>query len=190
MFCTSAKRRLTCIMEVITGRGRGIYKRIDENRELMELLERDRGPYFLERNSWVAGWLGTQDDFLEALRKAAGMPEKKPGGPLAGYPRPQPAYDGCHAGSAPQISEGEIRQRFEEISAIRRQLPFLVPEDAWRENRWIDGFLTRQSEFITKVAKAYGNGMSLPETQPGVPRASDGAIPGGHSTEDPKDGAN
>ena len=39
MFCAKVKKQLTAIQEVVRRNGRGIHKRIDENRELMELLQ-------------------------------------------------------------------------------------------------------------------------------------------------------
>ncbi|CDQ10475.1 conserved protein of unknown function [Acidithiobacillus ferrivorans] len=90
MFKSREKRQLASIQEVINNHSQGIYKRIDENRELMELLVRDGGPGFLERNSWVVSWLESQDAFLEALRKVAGLSVNKPGSPMEGYPRPRP----------------------------------------------------------------------------------------------------
>ena len=46
--------------------GGGVYKRIDENRELLELLRRE-APCFLASNSWVEGWLASNDEFFVAL---------------------------------------------------------------------------------------------------------------------------
>lgn len=64
----------------------GIYKRIDENRELMELLQQ-RCPEFLIGNFWVRGWLESQDRFLLQLAHAAQTANH-----LAGcrFPRPWP----------------------------------------------------------------------------------------------------
>ncbi|MBD3767930.1 MAG: hypothetical protein IE928_08285 [Gammaproteobacteria bacterium] len=45
----------------------GITKRIDENRELFNLLQ-VKAPEFLQDNPWVAGWLESQDDYLTALK--------------------------------------------------------------------------------------------------------------------------
>ncbi len=93
MFYAKTKRQLTSIQEVIKNHSNGIYKRIDENRELMELIMHDHHPDFLERNWWVAAWLETQDRFLDALREASGLSVNKPFGPLAEYPRPRPSYE-------------------------------------------------------------------------------------------------
>lgn len=49
--------------------GGGVHKRIDENRELLELLQ-DKAPEFLQSHPWVNGWLRDQDDFLVAVRDA------------------------------------------------------------------------------------------------------------------------
>lgn len=47
----------------------GIYKRIDEVRELTELLTKD-APDFLVTHPWVCGWLSSTDDFLNAVANA------------------------------------------------------------------------------------------------------------------------
>jgi len=44
----------------------GIYKRIDENRELFELLCREH-PEVFQNNPWVSRWLSSQDRFLKGL---------------------------------------------------------------------------------------------------------------------------
>lgn len=41
----------------------GIYKRIDENRELLELLQAE-APDLLSAKPWILGWLESQDGFL------------------------------------------------------------------------------------------------------------------------------
>lgn len=48
----------------------GIYKRIDENRELMELLQA-KAPEFLAAHPWINGWLESTDGFLNDLENAA-----------------------------------------------------------------------------------------------------------------------
>lgn len=45
---------------------RGIHKRIDENRELLEFLQTE-APELLKRCWWIEGWLETQDRFLVEL---------------------------------------------------------------------------------------------------------------------------
>lgn len=48
---------------------RGIFKRIDENRELFEFLQQ-KAPDVLERFIWIEGWLAGQDIFLVDLANA------------------------------------------------------------------------------------------------------------------------
>lgn len=48
----------------------GIYKRIDENRELRELLQ-SKAPEFLAAHPWVNGWFDSADGFLVDLENAA-----------------------------------------------------------------------------------------------------------------------
>lgn len=52
----------------------GIYKRIDENRELLELIKRE-APDFLRTHSWVKYWIKSQDEFLTTLADA--VPHEK-----------------------------------------------------------------------------------------------------------------
>lgn len=67
---------------------RGIHKRIDENRELLELLQRE-SPDLLDRCPWVERWLNSQDIFLFDLSAAVGT--KNPVGlPTGRFPRPWP----------------------------------------------------------------------------------------------------
>ena len=47
----------------------GIYKRIDENRELLELLQTE-APDLLAAKPWILGWLESQDGFLCDLADA------------------------------------------------------------------------------------------------------------------------
>ncbi len=162
MFHSKTKRQLARIHEVIHTHSKGIYKRIDENRELMELLARDHGPGFLERNPWVAGWLESQDDFLNALKDADGLPVAKPGSSSEGYPRPAyNAFSERNGAAIPQISAVEICQRFEENRTLIDALPRLAPDGFMRENRWIDGLLHWQSDFISNVAAVFG--VPLPQ---------------------------
>lgn len=69
----------------------GIYKRIDENRELLELLL-DRAPQLLVDAPWVEGWIKSQDAFLEALLDCPDKPWS-PTASLAPFPRPWPVRD-------------------------------------------------------------------------------------------------
>lgn len=48
----------------------GVYKRIDEIRELTELLAQD-APEFMATHQWIAGWLASTDNFLSAVANAA-----------------------------------------------------------------------------------------------------------------------
>lgn len=67
---------------------RGIHKRIDENRELLELLQRE-SPDLLNRCPYVEGWISSQDRFLFELAAATG--NDNPIGRATGrFPRPWP----------------------------------------------------------------------------------------------------
>lgn len=72
----------------------GIYKRIDENRELLQLL-RAEAPQFLEKNSWVVGWIRSNDEFLTALEphvlvERPLFAKRAEGCPGGMFPRPWP----------------------------------------------------------------------------------------------------
>ena len=68
----------------------GLAKRIDENRELLELLQIE-APDLLERCPWVRGWIGSNDAFFVHLDEIVGSSERVGHrlGPRP-YPRPWP----------------------------------------------------------------------------------------------------
>lgn len=94
MFFTSQKivRKVQWILGRHSG---GVFKRIDENRELLELL-RIKAPALMTSHSWVEGWLKSQDEFLSELAaqvplddmQFAATPAEHPG---QKFPRPWPA---------------------------------------------------------------------------------------------------
>lgn len=57
------QQKLTRVLVSTQG---GLYQRIDENRELVELLKSEC-PSFVDRQPWVIGWLRSQDAFLLGL---------------------------------------------------------------------------------------------------------------------------
>ena len=54
------------VLERVEG---GVYKRIDENRELVELIQRE-APQLFATHPWALGWLKSQDRFLVALSES------------------------------------------------------------------------------------------------------------------------
>ena len=60
---------LSNIRKILGFTGGGVHKRIDENRELLELLERE-APELLASHLWVIGWLKSHDDFFVALESS------------------------------------------------------------------------------------------------------------------------
>lgn len=71
--------------------GGGVHKRVDENRELLELLQQ-KAPELLQECPWVEGWLRSNDEVFTALETLApllgsSLPRfaKRPG-----FPRPWP----------------------------------------------------------------------------------------------------
>lgn len=78
------------VLDVLTFSQRGVFKRIDENRELLELLQRE-APDFLERFGWVEGWIHSQDEFLVDLSKF--VPDEYQPKHSYKFPRPYPAVN-------------------------------------------------------------------------------------------------
>ena len=73
----------------------GIYKRLDENRELLELLAQD-APEFLQSHPWVVNWLKSNDEFLADLEKTIPLDDARfmPKIQLAQkFPRAWPSYE-------------------------------------------------------------------------------------------------
>jgi len=58
--------RMPGIQDVVSHIGGGVFKRIDENRELMALLQA-RCPQVLHDQPWIEGWLRSNDDFFVAV---------------------------------------------------------------------------------------------------------------------------
>ncbi len=54
--------------------GGGVYKRIDENRELLELLQRE-DPEFLKKHFEVVGWIKANDEFFTELADLINLKE-------------------------------------------------------------------------------------------------------------------
>lgn len=69
---------------------RGIWKRIDENRELLVCMQK-HAPEFLERCIWVEGLIARQDAFLCTMRELLELPETPVG--LSLLPRPWPGNE-------------------------------------------------------------------------------------------------
>nr|WP_234480814.1 hypothetical protein [Paraburkholderia aspalathi] len=83
---------MASVVNVVAFSQRGIHKRIDENRELLDLLQR-AVPDLLRRAWWIEGWLASQDEFLTDLAIATelGLPHRDPTiHPREAYPRPWP----------------------------------------------------------------------------------------------------
>lgn len=80
-------QQLTQIEAVMERSQGGLGKRIDENRELLELLYLD-APILMKEKPWIAGWLHSQDEFLNDLAKAASV---ELGGKVRAYPSPSGA---------------------------------------------------------------------------------------------------
>lgn len=89
-------KRLSGILGWVGG---GLYKRIDENRELMELLRRE-APDLVAQHPEIANWLQAHDDFFCELESAMppsdmrfGPRQPMPGSEQPGFPRSWPGGD-------------------------------------------------------------------------------------------------
>jgi hypothetical protein len=83
---------LAAVRDVTSRIGRGVHKRIDENRELLELMQA-RCPDFLISHPWVEGWLASHDDFFTHLAITASIENpRNRTREIAGhrFPRPWP----------------------------------------------------------------------------------------------------
>lgn len=68
----------------------GVHKRIDENRELLELLQQE-SPELLKRCPWIEGWLYGQDRFLVEMAEAVGVEDEW--ATRQDWPRPWPGRE-------------------------------------------------------------------------------------------------
>jgi hypothetical protein len=84
----SATHRLEAVRRLALERGvtGGLLKRIDENRELLELLQRE-SPQLLKSNPWMVGWLQANDDFFVELAQLLKVHSRDIGFPRA-WPGP------------------------------------------------------------------------------------------------------
>lgn len=72
--------------------GGGAHKRVDENRELLQMLQMS-APEFLEAHPWVVGWIKCNDEVFMALARMSseqGLRDGERFGPRPNFPRPWP----------------------------------------------------------------------------------------------------
>ena len=94
------KKIVDSVRAILGWTGGGIHKRIDENRELMELLQSDG---FIDRYPWVEGWLRSQDEFLSTLLAAVPIQNGLfMGATRGGVPFPRPWPKEIRKPTAPQ----------------------------------------------------------------------------------------
>ena len=62
------------VKKILGWSGGGVHKRIDENRELLELLQRE-APDLLKHNRWIEGWLKANDEFFNDLAETVPISE-------------------------------------------------------------------------------------------------------------------
>jgi hypothetical protein len=87
---SNANLKVKAIEELAIERGNtgGLIKRIDENRELLELIQ-ERVPEFVTSHPWLVGWIKANDQFFTQLE---GILETHQALLMAqDYPRPWPS---------------------------------------------------------------------------------------------------
>lgn len=109
MFFTG-KKILQKVQWILGRHSGGVFKRIDENRELLELLH-EKAPALLASHPWVEGWLKSQDEFLSELATQVPLTELQfsptpPGQPGHAFPRPWPEW------SAPPVPESWVSHAY------------------------------------------------------------------------------
>lgn len=67
----------------------GLVKRIDENRELLELLQRE-APDLLQAHPWMEGWIAGNDSFFVQLDSIV---QARPHQRWSDFPRPWPGRE-------------------------------------------------------------------------------------------------
>lgn len=77
------------VQKVLGWSGGGVHKRIDENRELWELLQRE-APDLIKSNSWIEGWLKCNDEFFCDLANEVPISEGRFLGHVKNWGRPFP----------------------------------------------------------------------------------------------------
>ena len=87
MFGNAAKKKLKEIYSTHDVTSGGIYKRSDENRELLEFLY-EKSPEMLQEYPYVIGWIQSADEYLLAILHSMGEPLQRRHHPQ--YPRPFP----------------------------------------------------------------------------------------------------
>lgn len=79
------QQKLNSLDKLILKNERGVYKRIDENRELLELLIQET-PELFKTHGWIRGWFKCQDEYLLALSYAVRGSETESGIRVRPYP--------------------------------------------------------------------------------------------------------
>ena len=88
------KKIIARFQKILSRHYGGVYKRIDENRELLDLI-RYEAPELLAKRPWIVGWFEAQDGFLQDLAATTPLsdiqfpPKTDPSGEQQ-FPRPWP----------------------------------------------------------------------------------------------------
>lgn len=70
-----ANKKYQAVKRFVEREEGGVFKRMDENRELFELLCKEH-PEFFQNNPWASRWLSSQDRFLKGLAEITEQDEK------------------------------------------------------------------------------------------------------------------
>lgn len=89
MFGKAEKRKVEEIRNAVATVSRGVFKRVDENRELYELIKA-KAPELLAQHPYIEGWLGSHDHFFTEIARLTNVENKIGQHSSVPYPRPWP----------------------------------------------------------------------------------------------------
>lgn len=110
-----SKKQLAEIQAVVSRAGHGVHKRIDENREMLELLQTS-APDVLEKFPWVEGWLRAHDEFFTGLAELVEVENRAGRKSSLPYPRPWPGGETAGRVLGIRSGQGEPAKPTEKIA--------------------------------------------------------------------------
>lgn len=160
LFRPNTSQDFVMVLEKVGG---GLHKRADENRELLELLQK-KSALLLEECPWVVGWLKSNDEFFDALDAIAiaTTPQftKSPG-----FPRVWPEQQ--------SVSNKHLKLINEDQNSQKNVCWHMIPEDfdwgevfavARKEGRSFDFLeVTPEGHKVTKGSSCSGLTMARTE---------------------------
>jgi len=126
------------IRETLLNCEQGVTKRLDENRELFEILQNE-APELLCKFPWVISWLESQDYFLEQLVNGLENGVDKPLRPVS---KDKPDYSGIQE---PPMTETEYGQ-------VSNEEPVTLEIDS--KNHWYIRFQNNETTIFDPEGEA------------------------------------